>query len=101
MELSLGRFWILGAGGVVGAIVGAWIGAQRATAGASGSAPPGSDDALIETARAAGVGAFGAALQGAFVGGLVGLALVLAVLYFTDPDRGMKIRKVDTGDDRY
>ncbi len=100
MEMSLSRFWIVGVGTLVGAIAGGWIWAQHVTTAAQVAASD-NDDALIEAARSAGTAGLAAALQGAFVGGILGGIAVLLILYFTDPDRGMKVREVDTGDDRY
>lgn len=102
MELDFGKFALGGAGMLVGAIGGAYIWAHHAASQVQQRATAGSeDDALIEMARHAGTHSLGAALQGAFVGAIIGLIVVAAYLYFTDPDRGMHLEKVDTGDDRY
>ncbi len=101
MELDWGKLALGGAGMLLGAISGAWIWAQRAAAIASAAAQKAGEDALIETARTAGTASLAASLQGAFVGGLIGLVAVGAYLYFSDPDREFKIKKMDTGDDRY
>jgi hypothetical protein len=87
MDIDFGKVWLAGFGTVGGAIAGAWIWAQRAAAVASRKAQDAGDDALIEVARNTGVNSLGAALQGAFVGGIIGLILVIAYFYFSDPDR--------------
>jgi hypothetical protein len=96
MDLDVGKIML------VGAIAGGYLWAQRAAALVQQrAARAGEDDALIETARSVGTNSLGAALQGAFVGAIIGLLLMLAYFYFTNPDRGMVIEKVDTGDERY
>lgn len=100
MEFDLGKFWIAGFSGLLGAIAGAWIWAQRAAAIAAKVAQnAGGDDALINTVARTGTGSLAAALQGAAVGGLLGLLAAGAYFYFSNPDREMVIRRVDTGDD--
>jgi hypothetical protein len=102
MDFDLSKLWMGGAGLLVGAIAGAFLWAQRAAALAHKAAERlGEDDALIQTAGNVGTSSLAAALQGALVGGILGLVAVFAYFYFTDPDRGMTFRKVDTGDDRY
>src|SRR4051794_18102201 len=101
MDLDIGRVWLAGAGLLVGAITGAWIWAQHAAAAAQRAVQSvDADDALIHAASQPGV-PIAAALQGAFVGGILGLAVALAYFYFTNPDRGMVVHKVETGDDKY
>jgi len=99
--MDFSRLWLVGAGVLVGAIAGAYVWAQRAAALANKAAAAAGDDALITAARQMGTSTLGAALQGAMAGAVLGAALVAAYLYFSDPDRGMRVRKVDTGDDRY
>jgi hypothetical protein len=101
MDMDLGKLWITGGAGLIGAIGGGWIWAQRAAAELAKRVPEGSDDALIQQAASAGTSSLVAAFQGGAVGAVIGVMLALAYLYFTDPDREMVIRKVDTGDDRY
>jgi hypothetical protein len=101
MDADLSKFWLVGAGGLVGAIAGAWVWAQRAAAIAAKAAQAAGDDALIQTAAHTGTAAFGAAIQGALAGGVLGMLAVFAYLYYSDPDRGMKIRQVETNDEAY
>jgi hypothetical protein len=101
MDFDFSKIWISGAGFLVGAIGGGYIWAQRAAAIANKAAEQAGEDALLEAARTVGTSSLGAALQGAFVGGMIGLVIMIAYFYFTDPDRGMTIRKMDTGDDRW
>jgi hypothetical protein len=102
MDMDYSKVWLAGAGALVGAIGGAWIWAQRAAwLAGKAAARAGEEDALIYTAANTGTAALAAALQGGMVGGVVGLAAVFAWFYFTDPDRGMKIRHVETGDEEY
>lgn len=101
MDLDLNKLWMGGAGFLVGAIGGAAIWGQRAAAIAGKAAEQAGEDALINQVATTGTASLAATLQGAFVGGIIGLALVFAYLYFTDPDRGMKIEKVETGDHLY
>jgi hypothetical protein len=101
MDFDLGKLWLLGAGLLVGAIGGAWIWAQRAAAMATRAAQAAGEDALINAARNTGTATIAASLQGALVGAIIGIVLVGAWIYFSDPDRGMKIRRVGTGDDRW
>ncbi len=96
MELT--RLWVGAIGLLVGAIAGAWVWAQRAAALTRQAAGSG-EDALVNTAQTLAAHSVGAALQGALVGGLIGLAIAVAYLYFTDPDRGMKVRRIDVHDD--
>lgn len=99
MDLDISKLWIAGAGLLIGAISGAWIWAQRAAGIAHKAAERAGEDALIETASRVGTGSLAASLHGAFWGGLIGLAVGFAYLYFSDPDRGMTVKKVETGDD--
>lgn len=103
MEFDLSKLWMTGGGLLVGAISGAWIWAQHASSMAHQAAEKlGGDDALIQTATTVGTSSLAAALQGAAVGGALGIAAVVAYLYFADPDRaGMKVRAISTGDDEF
>ena len=101
MDLDFSKIWLAGAGMLVGAIAGGYIWAHRAAAIANKAAERAGEDALIVAAQNVGMSSIAAALQGAFVGGIIGMVLVIAYMYFTDPDRGMTIRKMDTGDDRW
>jgi hypothetical protein len=100
MDFDLGKFWIAGFAALLGAIAGAWIWAQHAASVASKAAGTG-EDALLNTVATTGTSSLAAALHGAAVGGILGLIAAGAYFYFSNPDRGMKIRDVDTGDDRY
>ncbi len=98
MEFS--KLWLGGAGVLVGAISGAYINAQRAAAAANKAAQAmGGEDALIDAARSVGTNSLAAALNGAMTGAIIGAVLVAVYFYFTNPDREMKVRKYQTGDD--
>jgi hypothetical protein len=99
MDLELGKIWIAAGGFLIGAVAGAWIWAQRAAAIAAQVAQKAGEDALLEQARSAGTGALAAALQGAAVGGIIGLILAAVYLYFSDPDRGMKMNRFKAKDE--
>jgi hypothetical protein len=101
MDFDISKFWIAGFSAALSAIAGAWIWAQRAASIAGKAAQDASDDGLIQAAANTGTASLGAALQGAMVGGVIGLVAAFAYFYFTDPDRGMRVKEVDTGDDRY
>jgi len=101
MDLDISKFWMAGAGFIVGAIAGGAIWGQRAAGIASKAAEKAGEDALISAATNIGTSSLAAILQGAFVGGVIGVVAVLAFLYFNDPDREMRIKEVDTGDDRF
>lgn len=96
--MELGKLWVAAIGMVIGAIAGGWIWASHVAGEIQKSAGTG-DDALVNTAQNLGAHSAGAALQGAFVGGIVGLASAIAYLVLSDPDRGMKIRKMHVDDD--
>jgi hypothetical protein len=96
--VELSKLWVAAIGMVIGAIAGGWIWASHVAGEIQKSAGTG-DDALVNTAQSLGAHSAGAALQGAFVGGIIGLALAVAYLYFTDSDRGMVIRKIEVHDD--
>lgn len=96
--MDYGRFWLAGAGWLVGAIAGAAFWASRA-AGRIAPKPGGGEDELITAVQTVGGNTISAALTGAFWGGIVGLVLVAAALYLNDPDRGFRIKRVETGDD--
>ena len=96
--MELGKLWIAAIGMVIGAIAGGWIWASHVAGEIQKSAGTG-EDALVNTAQNLGAHSAGAALQGAFVGGIIGLAITIAYLVLSDPDRGMKIRKIDVHDD--
>jgi hypothetical protein len=95
VDLDFGKVWISAISIAVGAIVGGAIWAQRAAAIVNKAAQAAGDDALIETARQTGTSTLAAAMQGAIGGAILGLVLALAYFYFTDPDRGMKLRRID------
>ena len=97
MELS--KLWMGGAGLLVGAISGAYINAHLAAGAVKKAADAAGEDALLETARTVGTNSLAAGLTGAMWGGVIGVALVAAYLYFTNPDREMTIRKYKPGDD--
>lgn len=101
MDFDLGKMWIAGFAGLLGAIGGAWVWAQRAAGIAAKVAQQGSnaDDALIQTAANTGVNSLAAALQGAAFGAVVGLIAAGVYLYFSNPDRAMVVRSVDAGDE--
>lgn len=101
MDFDLGKFWIAGFSAVLFAIGGAWIWAQRAAAIAGKAVQSAGEDGMIQAAAQTGTSSLAAALQGAAVGGVVGLVAAGAYFYFSNPDREMRIRAVDTGDDRY
>jgi hypothetical protein len=101
MDFDIGKFWIAGFSAVLFAIGGAWIWAQRAAAIAGKAAQAAGEDGLIVAAAQTGTSSLVAALQGAAVGGILGLVAAGAYFYFSNPDREMKIRSMDTGDDRY
>ena len=101
MDFDLGKLWIAGFSGLLGAIAGAWIWAQRAAAAAAKVAQAAGEDALITTAARTGTDSLAAALQGAFVGGIIGLIAAGVYFYFSNPDREMVVRKVNTGDDTF
>ena len=101
MDFDLGKLWIAGFSGLLGAIAGAWIWAQRAAGLAAKAGQSAGDDALITTAARTGTDSLAAALQGAFVGGIIGLILAGVYFYFSNPDREMVVRKVTTGDDTF
>lgn len=96
--MELGKLWVAAIGMVIGAIAGGWIWASHVAGEIQKSAGTG-DDALVNTAQNLGAHSAGAALQGAFVGGIVGLAIAIAYLVLSDPDRGMKVRKMHVEDD--
>lgn len=100
MDLDIGKVWIGAIAVAVGAIAGGWIWAQRAAGIAARAAQAAGEDALLETVRHTGVNTLAAALQGAMGGAIIGVVLAFAYFYFTNPDRGMLIRKVDV-DDNY
>lgn len=95
MDLDFGKVTISGLSVAVGAIVGGAIWAQRAAAIVNKAAQTAGDDALLETARHTGTSTLAAAMQGAIGGAILGLILALAFFYFSDPDRGMKLRRID------
>jgi hypothetical protein len=98
--MGIDKLWMGGAGFLVGAIAGGAIWGQRAAHLTNKAAEAaGGEDALIQTASRVGTTSLAAIIQGSFVGGIIGLVAVLAFLYFNDPDREMKVRKVHTGDD--
>ena len=97
MELS--KLWMSGAGLLVGAIGGAYINAQRVAGAVQKTAEASGEDALLETARTVGTGSLAAGITGAVWGAIIGLIAVGAYLYFTNPDREMRVRKYRTGDD--
>lgn len=100
MDFDLGKMWIAGFAGLLGAIAGAWIWAQRAAGMAAKVAQNTSaDDALIQTAANTGVSSLAAALQGAAFGAVLGLIAAGVYFYFSNPDRAMVVRSVDSGDD--
>src|SRR4051794_36715595 len=101
MDLDLGKFMIALVGMLVGAFLGAWAWGQHVVAGVKQSVACGEDEALMHTLHTGAATSFTAGIHGAFVGGVIGLLLGVAYLYFSDPDRGMRIRKVHTGDDNY
>jgi hypothetical protein len=101
MDLDIGKLWIAGFSAVLFAIAGAWVWAQRAAAIAGKAMQAAGEDGLIQAAANTGTSSLGAALQGAGVGAVVGLIAAGAYFYFSDPDRGMRVREMDTGDDRY
>lgn len=85
-----GRWMIVAAGWLVGAIAGASIWSSVAAGRAQAAAARLGEDALIEASRTVATASIAAALTGAFWGGLIGLAGAAAYLYFTNPDRGME-----------
>jgi chloramphenicol 3-O-phosphotransferase len=95
------KFWLAGAGVLIGAITGAALWAQRAASlAAAAAAQKGGDDVLIETARTAGTSSLAAAIQGGIAGAIVGLILAVAYVYFSDPDRRYGGREIKA-DDNY
>jgi hypothetical protein len=100
MDFDLGKLWIAGFAGLLGAVGGAWIWAQRA-AGIAAKVAQGTnaDDALIHTAANTGMSSLGAALQGAAFGAVLGLIAAGVYFYFSNPDRAMVVRNVDSGDE--
>jgi len=101
MDFDLGKLWIAAFSAVLFAIAGAWIWAQRAAAIAGKAAQAAGEDGLIQAVAQTGTNSLGAALQGAGVGAFMGLIAAGAYFYFSDPDRGMRVREMDNGDDRY
>ena len=100
MDLDIGKVWIGAIAVAVGAIAGGWIWAQRAAGIAARAAQAAGEDALLQQVRHTGFDALAATLQGAMGGAIIGAVAVLAYFYFTNPDRGMLLRKMDV-DDNY
>jgi chloramphenicol 3-O-phosphotransferase len=98
MDLDFAKIWLAGAGSLVGAIGGAWIWAHRAAGIAQAAAAKAGEDALLNQASSVGTSSLAAALQGAAVGAVIGVIGVLVYFYFTDPDRGMKVKDIKAKD---
>ncbi len=101
MGLESTKVWLVSAGGLIGAIAGGSIWANRAAGVAATKAQQAGEDALIQTAQTVGMASLAAVIQGALVGAVLGVIAVAAYLHFTDPDREMVIKKVETGDNNY
>lgn len=98
MEISFTKVWLAGAGVLVGAITGAAIWGQRAAAIANKAAEAAGEDGLITAAAKVGTSSLAATIQGAMVGGFVGLIAVAAYMYFSDPDRGFHEKHIENDD---
>lgn len=99
MEFSFGKLWLAAGSALLGAILGASFAGWRATAAATGRSTGATGDEMDSVLNQASPHAFGSSatvvIQGAIIGGIIGLVVMIGILVLMNIERVRDIPELD------